>query len=299
MVPLAMVVVLGATPPSIVLVHSATNAPACPDEAWLKESVTARLGRSPFVAEGAPLFTTTVSCSTRTCTGELRFIEAGSERQRTLTGTPGECRELLESLSLALALAIDPLLLTRPKPPEPVLPPKPVDRPPAVPAPAPPVKLDLQASLGLTGTYGPTPHLGGGALLGASVGVGRFQLWLEGQLDVPRASFIADGAVTSQVLLGRLAPCLRFSAFAACGLVSVGALQVDGALPGGKRSSSPLVLAGARLSWSHFFLEWLGVRVHADVQAVVTRVTVLAFGQPLWVTLPLSAGAGAGIVFRF
>lgn len=305
----AVLVALGATPSSIVLVHSASNAATCPDEAWLRESVTARLGRSPFVTDGAPLFTTSVSCSSRGCVADLRFLEAGQQRVRTLNGTANECRELMESLSLALALAIDPLLLTRPKPPPPVEAPPPVEVPPPpkvappppapAPVPPPPVRLDLQAAVGGAGIFGPAPALGGGVLVGAGLGLDRFQLWLEGQLDLPQATTVGEGAVTSQILVGRVAPCLRFSSFAACAVVSVGALQVDGALPGGKRSSSPLVLAGGRVSWSHFFLEWLGVRLHADVQAVITRTTVLAFGQPVWVTTPLAAGLGAGIVFRF
>lgn len=309
-----MLLLLTAAPPTIVLRHSAVAAEACPDESWVREAVTSRLGRSPFVDSGAPVATTKVSCTARTCSAELRFTERGEDRVRNLTGRTDDCRELMESLALALALSIDPLLLTRPAP----APPSPPEVPPVAPPPVepvkevkepapeppsrpvePPTRVDLQATIGGLGSVGPTPHVGGGGVVGAAFGFGRFQLWLEGQLEAAHVTPVAAGTVTSQVLLARLAPCLRLGGWALCGTVSAGALQVAGALPQGLRSSSPLLLAGARVSWSYFFLDWLGLRVHAELQAVVTRTTVLALGEPLWVTFPLAGHLGGSALIRF
>lgn len=283
------------------------SAQQCPDEAWLKGTVSARLGYRPFHPDAPLQATATFDCTPTACRAVLLLSRAGeSPTKRELVSASTDCRELAESLALTLALAIDPALLAKPAPPPP---PAPAPPPPplvireAPPAPSPPSEPPLptffQAQLGAVGSVGvsPAPTLGG--RMGIGFRRGWFGLLAEGRADAAQRVVTTGGSVSTSVLLATLLPCGYLRGFGFCLSAGGGALQVAGSLPGGRRESSPLVLAGARLSWEYRFLPWLGVMVHTEVLGVLTRVTVVANGAPLWVTGQVTADAGLGLITVF
>jgi hypothetical protein len=162
------------------------------------------------------------------------------------------------------------------------------------------VPVEWVGLLGVLGTAGVSPTINIGGRAGVGLKYRSFGITLEGRFDAPQAASVAGGRVDSSVLLGTLAPCLELPVgLGFCATVSAGALQVFGVLDAGSRASSPLLLAGARISYHHFFLRWFGVAAHLGVQGVMTRTTVTANGQPVWVTAPVAPDLGIAIVLRY
>ncbi len=316
MLPLLAGLSLCAAPATVVLDHQSDA--SCPDAAWLEGNVTARLGYSPFVASAPLTAHTKAQCSSRACTATLVLVQAGQpRRERTLDAAAGQCRDLMESLGLALALALDPQLLTREPPPaqssEPApAPPPPPQKPPPVilvqapppepePAPPPPSEpLKFQGAVTGHGALGLSPYPTGGAAVGAGLRYGWFGLLAEGRFDAPRSAPVIGGQVTSSVLLGSLFACGHLKGVGLCVSGSGGALQVAGALPGGRLDTSPVVLVGGRVQYEWMFLDWLGVRAHVDVSGVITRTTVRTTEVPVvWRTSQVAGDAGLGLVVLF
>ncbi|MFO0695326.1 MAG: hypothetical protein U0230_17315 [Polyangiales bacterium] len=113
----------------------------CPDEAEIRDAVSARLGYVPF-DDAAPLAVRArIEARGRRLHGvvEVHDAEGSLVGRRELESPTLDCAELARGLSLAISVAIDPLSLTRPEnppPPPPPPPPEPVVEP--VPAPPPP-----------------------------------------------------------------------------------------------------------------------------------------------------------------
>ncbi len=101
------------------------GADGCPDAASLKQGIAARLGYNPFVDEAELKVSAVVSRAGTQLRGILRLerdrADAGpgsspaqAVGQRELTGPASDCRELASAMELAISIAIDPLVTTRP-----------------------------------------------------------------------------------------------------------------------------------------------------------------------------------------
>lgn len=125
---------LAATPYQ--LVFSSDPAAACGTQASFERAVAERLGYSPF-GEGGPVRMSVSFRQEKTQrVAELKVSdEKGEARgERSLTSRAADCGELVLATALAAALAVDPLLLTRPAEPRPPLSPPPPPPPPPPPA---------------------------------------------------------------------------------------------------------------------------------------------------------------------
>ncbi len=289
---------LAASPATAVLHYRTDGTPSCPNEGWLIGDVSGRLGYQPFQPEAPITVEISVQCTRSGCTAQLSLLKAGAPpRVRTLNAGPGQCRELMESVALALALAVDPQLLSRPA----TLPP--VEAPPAPkpvpPLPAPPPVVHFHALVGGQGVIGLSPQPSFGGLLGLGFQRDWYSLTLEGRVDAIQSVTVPNGTLRSLVMLGSLLPCGNFRGLGVCVDVSAGALQVEGALSGGRRITTPLVLLGGRVQYQHSFLPWLAARAHLDVQAVLSRTTVIVAGEPVWTTGQLSGDLGLAFVAVF
>src|SRR5581483_5368620 len=120
-------------PPVQMRLDHASAAPACPDAATLQRAVAERLGRDPFTSDARQTLVVRLSGKARAFRAELKVVdEAGAAKgQKTLQSKAADCGELASSVALAMALIIDPLLVTRPPPPaQPPAAPTPVAPPP-------------------------------------------------------------------------------------------------------------------------------------------------------------------------
>jgi hypothetical protein len=310
----------GPAPARVAHAHTrGEGAESCPDEAGLQGNVIARLGYNPF-EPSAPLHAVTrIERSARK--GFTATLNLGREgeppRTRALSSTSADCRDIADSLALALALAIDPQYLVRepppPAPPAPPVasaPPPPVTEPAAAPPPAPPptpppasppppepVELTVYATA--VGSIGLSPR----ANLGGAIGLGfqhrAFALYAEGRFDAPASVALSTGSVQTNLIIGSVLPCLQWKRIGGCVSVGVGALQVDGRVAFGRRQTSPVVKVGLRLQYEWMFSAHVGLVARLEVSGVPTRVTVLVDQAPVWSTSPVTADVGLGAIGLF
>jgi hypothetical protein len=83
----------------------------CPDEAWIRSAVSARLGRDPFSAEGEVRVVVRISqVKAPALVGQVELTRAdGRVGRRSVESETGDCMELASALELAVSLALDPL----------------------------------------------------------------------------------------------------------------------------------------------------------------------------------------------
>jgi len=152
---------------------------------------------------------------------------------------------------------------------------------------------------GALGSGGLSPQPTPGGYVGLGFHYRAFALFAEGRIDAGATLQALGGVVHTNVMLGSLLPCFQWNQFGACAVLSVGAIQVEGHLAFGRRETTPIVKAGARLQYEWMPFRHLGLQVHAEVSGVPTRVTVYADAVPLWSTSPATGELGLGIIALF
>ncbi len=288
----------------------------CPDEEQFRALLAARLGYDPITANGDMRVAASIALRGGRLQGHVDLHDAsGAPRgKRDLSSAKDDCGELASSMALAIGIAIDPLSLTRPVAPKPPAPTVQAERQPSVLpvapphieplrdaiAPASPSTLTLRMGIGGLGTVGasPTPALGGALFVG--MGWRSFTLDVEGRAQTSSTEPASQGAVHASMLLATLAPCMHFGPAITCVLASAGSVQANGSGVAFQRSDSAAYAAlGARIGAEHFFSKMLGARVHADVLASPTRVSLNLNDTTVWTTPVLSGALGADLLARF
>ncbi len=280
----------------------------CPDEVWVRHAVAARLGFDPFRADAELRIDVAVSRPEKGLAAEIQVFDSDGKRvgRREFTSIAGDCPELASAVELAMTVVVDPHYLTQPAPPAPAAPPAPVPAPAPAPVPAAPVPVpaavlpEFHLAVGAFGTLGISNTLAPGAEIGARVKWSHFSIGLEARADLASTVTFGAGRVTSSVLLGSIVPCAILGGFSACALVSAGAIQITGEFGGPpRRESSPLLLAGLRAQYDFAIWKQLSIAPFFDVQAVLTRTTVLSGTEPVWVTSPVTGALGLCLDVRF
>jgi hypothetical protein len=290
----------------------------CPTERELKDAVASRLGYDPFeadAAEGATPREVIVQVHRRG-TGIVGTLELRGPRpgQRELSSPSGDCRELLDSFAVAIAIGIDPASLTRPpgEPPPTLLAPPPTPPPvPVVPPPGPPPSeraapvpvsdpIDVRLGAGPLLMFGELPVTA--PALAVTLGV-RWR-WLESSIEglaaLPVSLDVPAGRITASMLGASVVPCAHAEIFFGCVALTLGALRGDGErvatpLHGSQLYAAASGRAGAELALSR--VVWL--RGYVEAVAPLTRITLQLAAQDVWrmPTVAMRVGAAAGIRF--
>lgn len=277
MLPLALALVVAAPSPTVL---SFSGDGSCGDERAIRDAITVRLGRDPF-RDGTwgPHFAATITRQGAGWASSLS-VDGGTPRRRTSS----DCRELTQSLALAIALVLEPTVPPRPPPP---LEPEPLPPPP------PPVVFSLSPSVFASG--GLSPHVTAGAGLSLGLRASRFVLDLEARVDVPAATSVGGVTFRSFPVLISVSPGFAIGPVRLAAPFSFGGLFVSGSSAG----SSALALGGLQVAGviglgSGWFLEPL-----VRVQAAFIRVTVLSGTTPVWTTWPITGTAGVAARYEF
>lgn len=288
----------------------------CPDEASLRDAVSARLGYVPF-DDGAPR------------TVQVRVVREGRRIEVTIavmeggaiTGTrelgararSGSC-PIAEALVLAVSLAIDPMTLAA-SPPEPDDAPDvaPVTCPAAEPCPAcpscpevalPPARsgADVSGRLVFAAVLGlaPLPYPTGGLRIAAGARLLDFSIDVELRADVPTSTGDAEGrSAAATWVTGTLALCGHLDVLALCGLSTMGALVGwGGGVDRPETQAMGFATVGARAGLELPIDPVLGVIVSADAGYVLTPAALVVDGRTLHTTPPLVGSVGAGVLVR-
>jgi len=285
----------------------------CPTEREVRDAVAARMGYDPFeAAPGAAAEAREVVVLVRRRGGgvvgslELRGPHPG---QRELASPSGDCREVLDSFAVAIAIGLDPSSLTRPigdAPPAPLPPPPVAVDPPTVPAerpvapPAPSDPIDVRLGGGPVVSFGELPATA--PALAVSIGL-RWR-WIEptveGLATLPVSHASTAGTVTASLLAVGVVPCGHADMLFACVGLSLGTLRGEGEgiarpLHGSQLYAAASARGGAELAITRSV--W--VRGYAEAVAPVTRITLQLAAQDVWRMPSVAARVGAAAGVRF
>jgi hypothetical protein len=314
------------------LVYSrAPGAESCPDEAMLRRSVAARVGYDPFFPWAKRTVVANLARRSRDFVAIVSLVdEQGVAHGDRELRTSGDCAELLDAMALAIAIAIDPEILTRPAPSspladgsepsgvahgvvgEPVAPPAAVtpsvfvsparpdvptsSQPPPATRPA-----NFEATLGALVSSGSAPDLAAGLSAGAQVRWRHVSVGVEGQVEAPASRSVQGGGdVSAWPVLGAIVPCAYFGAFLACAVAQGGALRVSsGGVPDQRATWTALWQAGARAGVLIAVGESVSLRVRSDLLVNLDRARLGLRGAQVWTAPSLDGSLGIDAVVRF
>jgi hypothetical protein len=298
------------------------GAESCPDANALRQAIRAQLGRDPFTGDKRDDSSRgegdasdgdasgdgdeqAIAIDVRRARGqlaariELRDGSGALLGARELRGA--DCAELVPVITLAAAMAIDALARTRPAAAESEA--QAVqqaldDEIPTISVAPPPQRpwngTLWRASAGLLAAVDATTV----AAFGLSVQVDyvrpHFSVGAELRGDLPTTASAFNTSVTASLWSASLVPCLRHKIASLCALIGLGNERV--AAPDVGLSLSDLWAGfGLRVALDLPLYRVLGVRLHADVVAPVTRGRL----GTLYETPPVSSSFGLAAVASF
>lgn len=279
----------------------------------LEDAVATRLGYRPFLAS-APMQVVVEISGKGQLQAKLRIFEPKKRPKESVVNGPADCDALTEALALALAVAIDPLALTRGlSPPQPQAPaqapmpdlpaPEPMARTPlpstisvepqapetqrTAPATAPPA---VSSGLWLTAMGGLDLGAQPGALVSVALGLsfsrGVLGLELNPFLIIPSVTTLApSGEVSTWSAGGAASGCWLWEGLGACGALRLGGLyfQAKG-LSNAQSGWTGFLSAGPRV-WVR--LPWhsplvAALRIQGELLFPVVRATMVVSNDVVW-----------------
>jgi hypothetical protein len=290
------------------------GAAECPEEAELESIVSARLGYDPFSVEASRLISVRVARQGTVLVAHLDVESGASRGSRDLASPNRDCRELIDSLAVAIAVGIDPSSLSRapasPPAPSPLPPPAPlVVAPPIAGAELPksetpspnhdPVRL--HTGLGPTVSFGAAPSTNLGIAVQAGARWRAISLGIEGRADFPvsRAA-VGGGDVSASLLVGSVLPCAHRGIFLTCLMMTFGAMRASGeGVTNPLRDTKFYAAAGGRVGVEIPAWGAVAVGLHGDLVAPLTEITLRLNDRDVWTTPNVSAVLGAGLAGTF
>jgi hypothetical protein len=318
--------------PTTRLVYSRTaDAGSCPDEKTLRQSVAARVGYDPFFAWAKRTVVASLARRGKEFIAKVDLIdEDGVDHGAREIRTEGPCSDLLDTVALAIAIAIDPQSLAAPaskvppaaeaSPPSEAATAPPPPQPPPSPSPPPPPQVPrtsepgpstatreklrpdpshdgtpaVDAFLGVAVSRGVAPATAYGLGLGAALRWRWLSLGLDLRVDAPVGEATpGGGSVSSWLAVGTLAPCAHLGPALACALVQGGSLQSHGdGVADGRGGSAMWFAMGMRIGAGIQVRPDVELRARAEVVFDLDPATLLLDSTPVW-TAPLLAGSFA------
>jgi hypothetical protein len=295
------------------------NDDTCPTEAFVRDEIRRRLGYDPFRDRANAEVDIVIN---KTKTGYVAHITTtendAAAARRDIRSDQGGCAELVQSVILAVSLAIDPRSFAGPRhaaaqaaplsDDEPEPPPPPLPSPPVV-VPPPPIRarpwfVDANAALRVGIGVVPGPSLG--PVIDVRVGRRLFAILVNAGVDLPTGSVTTEALrparVRASLLWAGAGACFtphRLFYFFVCGRIDAGALEGSGqGLAESHTATSAYAgvaaLAGATYDITHGFQ----VGVRAELLAPFTRTTLNLEGTPVWSTPAVAGAFGVSLGYR-
>ncbi len=298
------------------------GAETCPDEGELRRAVAVRVGHDPFSAS-APL---TVAVEMVAVEGHLRGrivietggIESGSQaidEARRLGGDRADCEDLLNSIALAVSVALDadkvsvaavpevpPPPATAVAPPVPATPPE--VGPDTVPEAKPAVPLvlgraprvSLWVAPGVRASFGAWSHVAVAPDLFVEARYRWLGFGVEGRYDLPVTVHVGSN---DQATVGRgtgsVVPCAHIRWFTACGVATFGVTQARGAIPTGSALDAPYVALGGRVGADLALVPRFHLLGTVDLDGILTPFRIDG-GSATTESFPVEASAGIALL---
>lgn len=300
----------------------------CPDEMELRRAIAARLGYDAFINWSPRRILVEVGeSSDHHLLGTIRLVEgSGIVKSRSQLIAPRtDCIELVESIALTIALALDPEAVARrqssptPSLANPVAPDTEEDSLPTGSSIAAPRSLplrlhrsrfevaakrstepNLECNLGAASEYGFEPHasilLHGGVMVQAGAFVGGLEIFG----DLPQRDSYSGGSIRTHVFGGNILNGLRYgilSLHASLRVAAFWARGVDVTNPMERRLLH--LAAGAQLQMGIPITTTWKILVDSNLHRNLTPLTFRLAGLPTWESPNFSYGLGVGVGWRF
>ena len=290
----------------------------CPSEQAVRQALAAKLGYDPFAGSAEHHLEMRVEPSGEGIVGsfELRGPRSG---RREIGSPESDCREVVDALVVAAAIAIDPAVLVRgpseppssssspirpaPPPPPPTTPAPTTSEPVAPPSPpdAPIPASEVAVVAGGSVLWGELPDIAPSIEAGGRLRVGAGSLALTGLMtSTADTDAIEGGYAKVSMLAFNLVPCGHLDAWSACLIGSLGALRAEGVdLERRQRVVRRSGALGALAAYDQELNEWLRLGVYTAVMSPVTRTTLKIDDRDVWTTSRLAGRLGGRLVFSF
>ncbi len=287
---------------------------ACPDEQALRAAVIARLGRDPFRGGAQASVSVRMTAVGQHIKALIQTENLGEQSagEREVSADARECGELVSSAALAIAIAIDPQVLTRPSPSESAeaaeaQPASAEEHLPGAATGAHPTTRNAAAprtahwydlTLGAQATWREVP--GVGLLTDVRRSTRSFSLALEGGAGLEKARELAGGKVQVASLQGALVLCWRLQWLGLCGRAGVVAQRLAASgYPDARQGWLLDATFGPRLEASGLLTPRWGLRSHLDAAISPRSVELKRSGEVIGRLPRLTAAGGIGVFFRF
>jgi hypothetical protein len=311
-----------ATPTSKLTYVRSSGAEVCPAEPVLRRAVAERVGYDPFFPWAQRTVAVQIDpAGAKGFASQLRILDAdGTLLGERLLEPVHDCGELVQSIALAISVAIDDIdVASMPSPDAPTR--------PFVAAPAPsldlgkretegsreepplsssrkPAQWKLRFSLGPSVAIGTAPAPAVGVVVGAAVRSSWLHVGLEGRADALAEKPLSPvGTASTSLLLASVVPCVVVAGTVtpfACGVASLGRFEASAEnVVGPTNATAPYVSLGGRVGLEIAVAGWLAAYAQLDLGAPLTRHRTL-LGKTEVFKLPAAAGAaGAGAAVFF
>lgn len=134
-------------------------------------------------------------------------------------------------------------------------------------------------------------------LLGARYRRGARSISLELGVHAADSRAIAPGTIAISRRDLAAVPCHHFGAVAACVPAVAGVFEGRGeGLPVTRQATTPFVTVGGRLAWESQLARWVALRVHVEVDALLTRNHFLVDDMSVWSAGAVEAHGGMSFV---
>jgi hypothetical protein len=134
----------------------------------------------------------------------------------------------------------------------------------------------------------------------AGISRGAFEIDAEGRFEPPVTMQVAGGSIDASLVLGTIAPCLRYGVAVLCAEISLGSLRGTGqGFDHTREDDTFYVAAGARAGLEIPIWEPFALRLFAEGQVPLRPTRLEADGAPAWSTPAFALSATPMIVGRF
>lgn len=289
----------------------------CPEEQGVRDTLAAKLGYDPFVEPAEHRATLKVVPRGAGIVGILE-LEGPRKGRREIDSSRSDCREVVDALVMAAAIAIDPAVIVRPpsstssSQPPPSAPPPSSSAPPPQPPPSqppierppPPDPRPTYAILaGATFLVGELPSSAAALEAGGRIrfGWGSVAMTVMGSTTA-ETDRVGPGAGHVDLMALNLLPCGHAGSWSGCLVGSFGRLRAKGEdvdLP--KQVIRRTGAAGAMVAydWVPTRDSFLAVGVTGGVLVPLTRTSMYVDGEEVWTTPSIAGRIGGRLSLCF
>ncbi len=296
------------------------GAESCPPQPAFQTEIAAWLGYDPFSDASLRSVVIDLSGSTSGLAAHLLLEDSTGKvlgERQILTASP-DCRDLTQALVLAVALAVDPLPITRDVISLPITrdvisqkepaPPPTVQAPAPPPAPAGPVavaarprgtngEVSLQLGGALSLLAGPQPAAG--LIAGLEARWNHWSISVAGQGNTFTGQAWAPGSVQVSLVAAELAPCYRLGALGFCGVVAAGAELGHGeGIREASNQTLPYLGAGGRFLYDWHLTGPLSLRGQVEVLGRLLGAKFDVGTTDAWATPAVAVGIAGMLTLR-